>query len=305
MSKSKAKVEKKEMQKNIANLEPVFRFQVIGEDRVMCKYVNTIESRDKLFDDPIELEEPGGVFSFPDQGNYQIVGRACTCNIPGGFLLKNKKMPVYYLSLLYASQLVTGSMFNYFLYFTIDDETSEKLLLPKNYINKLMSGKFTLELMDAEGFLTFFIKNKRPEIEDQIIESYLEKFDLASSDEEKEAISTEIKLEVEARLDKFRELFEPITVTGTFTRIKILKRMQEFFAKPDFDELIKSCLQFTQKERFEKMGGGKQMTLPKRVLNLKDCLDDPEKIDEYVNNMPDSESDSESESECEHESEQE
>lgn len=295
MSKSRAKAEKKEYKQKMASYEPVFRLKVLGEDRVMCKYICNVESRDNLYDEPIDLSTQGGVFTFPDQGKYQIIGRACECNIPGGHLLKNKKIPVYYLSLIYASQLVTGSMFNYFLHFTIDEETSKQLVVPKNYLNRTMSGKFSLEIMDAEGFLTHFIKHKRPVIEDEVIETFVEKFELANTEEEKDALGSEIKIEVEKRLDKYRQIFEPVQLDGRFTRTKIFARMESVFKSEVFDELIKSCLEFTQLQRIEKMGGSKPMTLPKRVLNLKDCLNDPEKINEYVNNLPsDDDSDSDS-----------
>jgi hypothetical protein len=280
MSKSKAKAEKKAYKEKMALHEPVFKLQIMGQDRVMCKYIDIIESRDKLYDEPIELPSQNGVLSFPDQGKYQIIGKACACNIPGGFLLKNKKIPVYYLSLFYASQLVTGSMFNYFLYFTIDEETSKKLILPKDYVNRTMSGKFSLELMDAEGFLSYFIKNKKPIIEKEVVE----KFESATDEE--------INTEIEKRLDVYRNMFKPITIEGLLTRKKIFGKMEEFFKSVLFDEMIKSCLEFTQHQRIEKMGGKTPMTLPKRVLKLKDCLDDPEKINEYVNNLP-SDSDSE------------
>lgn len=283
--------QKKEDIKSLASHEPVFRLKIMGEDRVLCKYIGTVESRDKLYDEPIELPHQGGVIKFPNEGNYEILGRACACNIPGGHLLKNKKIPIYYISMIYASQFVTGALFNYFLYFTIDQQTSAKLLLPKNYVNRSMSGKFTLELMDSEGFLSFFLKKKRSSIEDDIIESFLEKIELAS-DDEKIKINSEIQTEVEKKLDKYRQMFEPIQMEGTLNNKKIFTQMENFYRSDDFKELISSCLEFTQIQRLEKMGGNTLKKVPKRVLKLKECLDDPNKINEYVNNLP-SDNDSE------------
>lgn len=285
MSKRKTKNEKKEQMKSMISYEPVFRLQVMGEDRVLCKYVNMIETRDKLYDEPIELQGPSGVLNFPDQGNYQILGRACACNIPGGYLLKNKKIPVFYMSLIYASQLVTGSMFNFFLYFTINTETSEKLLLPKNYVNRPMSGKFTLELMDAEGFLPYFIQKKKLSLEDDVIELFLERINQVTTEEEKTNINSEIQTEIEKKLDTYRQLFEPIEINGTLNRKKIFKQFEDIFRSDIFKELIEECLSFTNMQRSEKMGGNMMTKIPKKVLNFKDCLDDPDKINEYVNNL--------------------
>ena len=271
--------------------EPVFKLKVMGEDRVLCKYIGTIESREKLCDESLELPYPGGVIKFPNYENYEIIGRACSCNIPGGYLLKNKKIPVIYTSMIYASQFVTGCLFNFFLYFTIDQQTSSKLLLPKNYVNRSMSGKFTLELMDAEGFLAYFIKKKKPIIENNVIESFLDKIEQITNDEERDKINNEIHNQVVFQLDKYRLMFEPIPIEGTFSTKKIFTKIENFYRSDDFKELIDSCMEFTQKQRSEKMGGN-TLKIPKRVLNLKDCLDDPNKINEYVNNLP---SDNESE----------
>ena len=88
-------------------------------------------------------------------GPYQITMRACACNISGSYLISNTKLPVYYATLLYEKQFVSGQLFTLFVYFTLDTETKKVLLHPKNYVNKSMGGKFTLELVSDESFLTF------------------------------------------------------------------------------------------------------------------------------------------------------
>lgn len=295
MSKSMSRAEKKEFKEKMASCEPVFKLQVRGNNRVLCKYICNVESRDNMVDDPIELTGNNiinNTINFPDQGKYQILGKAYSCNIPGGFLLKNKKIPVYYMSLIYASQLVTGSMFNFFLYFTIDEETSKTLLVPNNYVNRLLSGTFTLELVDAEGFLTYFIKKKKTSVEEEVMESFLEKFELSKTDEEKELLSSEIKNEVEKRLDEYRKFFEPQYLKVDTSRSKTLLKMENFFRNENFNEMISSCLEFTQNKRIEKMGGSSQMKIPKKILNYNDFVNDPSKIDDYVNNLQsDSDSD--------------
>ncbi len=85
------KAQKEEYKKKMEVSQPVFKLQVTGEDRTMCKYIGVIEKVEELRDEPIELPGPGGILKFADQGKYEIIGRACQCYIPAGFLLKNKK----------------------------------------------------------------------------------------------------------------------------------------------------------------------------------------------------------------------
>lgn len=287
MSKLRTKSEKEEYKKQMAKTQPVFKLQITGDDRVLCKYIFNVEKVEELRDDPIELPHKGGILNLTGQGKYDIIARACSCNIPAVYVLKNKKLPVFYMTVIYASQLVTGAMFNYFLYFTIDAETSKSLILPKHYLNKSMSGKFTLELLDAEGFLTYFIKHKKQEIEDQVLESFVDKFDALNNepteivDKTKEDLLTDVTIEVEKRLDVYRNVFEPIPIEGYITRKKIFERMEQVFRSPIFEELSRSCLEFTQKKRIDDMGET-TIKIPKKVLNLEECVNNPDKIDEYL-----------------------
>lgn len=286
---SRRKMNKMLKQQNLT-LEPVFQLKIMGEDRVMCKYLHQIADRSQLYDDPIELKEQNGILDLGTNGKYEIVGRACHCRIPGAFLIKNKKLPVYYISIVYSSQLVRGSMFNFFCHFNIGAEDAKILLLPKQYVNKLIHGKFTMEIMDAEGFLTWFIHKKRPIIEENVMLEYVDKFDLATSDEEKEQITSEIKLESEKRLDVYRNIFETIELEGYLTQKKIFNKMIEIMKTPIFKELTESCLEYTQLERAKKMGvTSSALTVPKNVLKLDQFVEDPSKLDEYLNLNSDSE----------------
>lgn len=287
---SKSKKSKKELKKEhvekMMNYEPIFKLQLSQEDLIMCKYVGQIESREKLYDEPVELSEKGGVLMLDSIDSYEILGRASHCIIPGGFLLKNKKLPVCYISVMYASNLVTGGLFNYFLYFTIDPEYAKELVLPRQYVNKMLKGKFTIEVMDAEGFMTWFIKKKRPEIEKKVMIQFVDKFETAT-DEEKELIESQINKEVEKNLDEYRNILEPIQIDGFFSRKKIFEKMEKMLKTEKFKEMTKACLDFTQKQRVEKMGAT-NLKVPKKVLKIEECINNPDKIDEYVNNITDS-----------------
>ena len=204
MSKAKTKEEmKQQMKKQMIESEPVFKLKVLGSTSVMCKYVGIVENKEKLTDETIELESSTGALNLPDRGKYEIIGRACACNIPGTYMLKHKKYPVYYMTLLYATQLVSGYLFNIYLYFSVDERTSSTLLIPKNYMNRMMTGKFTIELVADKEFLTFMMDKKSPEIEANVMKEYSEIFE-SMNDIETEDLESKINLEVENRLDVYR-----------------------------------------------------------------------------------------------------
>jgi hypothetical protein len=293
MAKARAK---EEFKKKMSETEPVFRFKVERLGVVKCKQIGYVENKDKLCDETIELETPTGGVEIDGHGKYEIIGRACICNVPGSYLLKNKKYPLYYVNLLYATQLVSGYLFNYFVYFQVDEETSKKLLLPRNYIGRELRGIMTLELVADDGFVTFAIKKKRPQIEKEIMEKYMEEFDNMSN-EDKCNLEVKINLEVEQKLDFYRNYFEPVTLTeesnGYYSRKKLLNKIVDIYKSENFQELIDLCLQFREHERRDKMGSDKPFKLPKKVINLKEFKDDPNKIDDYINNLSSDSSDSE------------
>lgn len=296
MSKARAKAEREEQKRQYESYEPVFKLQAVGDTSVMCKYIGNIENKDKLTDEQITMDTPTGGLKLPDCGKYEIFGSAYACNVPGSYMLKNRKIPVFYVNLIYASQLVTGSLFRYFLYFTIDNDTAKSLILPKHYVNRRMTGKFSLELVENEGFTTYTVNKKRPQLEEEVMEQFVEEFDKCATENDNITLIQKIKSETEKKLDKYRKLFDPVEITGSFTRRKLILKMCDFFSKADFKEMIELCLEFTEDARRERMGSNLMKAPPKKVLNLKDFENDPSKIDEYVNNMCSDSSDESDES---------
>lgn len=294
---SKVKV-KEEYKKKMRESEPVFRLKLIDNKSAKCKYLGTIENRDKLTDEPMELTDDIINSVSKDIGKYSIAVRALMCNIPGTFMLKHKKYPIFYMTFNYTNQLVGGVLFNLYLYINLSKECIDTLKLPKNYVNKIMTGKLTIELVPDEGFVTFAVNKLRPKYEKQVELKYAEIFETLS-DEEKDNLDKIINTEVEKLLDKMREKFEPIQLSDSYvSKSKIFKEMMNFVADDMFDTLVELCLEFREYERQQRMGSDRPIKLPKRVLNLKDFKDNPDKIDEYVNNLSsDSETNSESSNE--------
>ena len=113
MSKAKAKQEFKQKMKES---EPVFRLKLLSNDSAKCKYIGTIENREKLCDEPMDINDGSDKLVFKDVGKYNISARALICNIPGTFMLSKKKYPLFYITFNYTNQLVGGCLFNLYLY---------------------------------------------------------------------------------------------------------------------------------------------------------------------------------------------
>lgn len=298
MSKAKAK---QEFKRKMKQAEPVFRLKLETTSSCICKYIGSIEKREELCDESIELDTKTGYLQLPNIGKYEIVGKAYSCNLPGAYMLKEeKKYPLLYFNLLYVTQLVTGSLFSTYVYITLDEETSKSLLLPKHYVNKTMRGTFTVELTTDDGFLTFAVNKRKPIIEKEVMLKYAEKLN-ELTEEEQDNLETMINSEIEKELDKLRNWFEPIPLfTEKFSatsKKKILKKIEDMYSSKEFSEMIDLCLQFKDYERMQKMGSDRPFKLPKKVVNLKDFENNLDKIDEYIDNLTSESDESENEEE--------
>lgn len=295
MSKAKAREEYK---KKMRESEPVFRLRFINNNSAKCRYLGTIENREKLSDEPMKLEDDILDLVSREMGKYSISVRALSCNIPGTFMLKHKKYPLFYMTFNYTNQLVGGVLFNLYLYINLSKECADSLKLPKNYVDKIMTGNYTIELVPDEGFLTFAVNKIRPKYEMQVQTKYAEIFETLT-DEEKDKLDQTINIETEQLLDKLRNKFEPIQLidqtnpeNSYITKSKIIKHMVKVINDEMFDTLVQLCLEFREYERQQKMGFDRPIKLPKKVIKLEDFKDNPEAIEEYVNNLnSDSESD--------------
>jgi|SaaInlStandDraft_4_1057021.scaffolds.fasta_scaffold04824_4 hypothetical protein len=290
MSKAIAKKQKKENEKKYALLEPVFKLKIVGNTRALCTHIGSLDKSEQLSDELIE--RPNGDIIFPKISRYEIVGKSCLCRIPGSYLLENVKLPVAYVGVMYISQLVTGSLLNYYIYFTMDDETKKSLLLPKQYVNKQMIGKYILQLVDNEGFKKYYLNKKKSDIENELLEKIADDFDIASEQDQGNMLE-KISIAVDEKLATFSELFDPVEITGSVNRSKLLLKIEHKLKDSTHQELMNIAIQFTEDERRQRMGEGATFKPPKKVINLKDFKDDPSKLEEYINNMS---SDSEPES---------
>lgn len=298
MSKSKEKVKKSKEKKEHAEMMPVFRLKPIATASAMSKYIGNIKINEQLVDQEMEMMCDGidktklvqeNTYLAGQFYSYEIVAKACICNISGSYIIKNNKLPVYYVTLLYEKRFVSGQLFTLFVYFTLDSETEKKLISPQKYVNRLMTGKFTLELASDESFLPFLLDKKKPEIETELMTKYLDDFDQAS-EEDKAVIMEKIATETNNKLNKYRQLFDPIEIEYP-KKSTVVKKMIELLNSDIFKDAIYAGLEQRENDRREKSCPDSDYKIPKNIINLKEIKDNPEKLDEIISKLSDADSD--------------
>lgn len=305
------------MKKKISNTDysdtvPVFRLIPKSSARLVCSHIGYAKIKDDLVDQPYEFDEKDdltgsnvlvGIGSF---GDYAVCAKGNVCNISASYLIKNKKLPVFYMSVLYSKRFISGGLFSLFLNFELDENTlkevqdpketedqkqkriNDKTLTsnPRRYINRLLGGKFTIDLVTDDGFLADVLERRKPMIEDILMKKYIDEFDKAASDSSDEAqiIMDKITSETENKLDEYRRLFQPLAVDLPFVN-PIMKQFKKMVKSEIFRDLIVEGLNCREKERKEKSCPDQDFKPPKKIINLKDLKEHPEKIDELVDNL--------------------
>jgi hypothetical protein len=305
MSKNRKKTAKDEYKE----FTPVFKLKPLSVTETMCKYIGNIHSADKLTDDVLEVEDESGkltnILQFGTIKNYSVFGKTCSCNVIADYFVKktkdnklvinNKKIPVYYMSVLYANQLVTGFLVTVFVYFNLDEKSQKELDNPKKIVNRRMTGHYTLELVTDEGFLSRFIEKMSPILEERLMGTYYDEFE-AASDDQKEEIFKKINLQVESTLNEYRSMIDVVKLDKLPTRKYATKVMYNLIKNKHFNDIIEFALEFREKERRNNMCPDQSYEAPKNVINLQEFKDHPEKLDEYINNLSESDNYSDSDS---------
>ena len=306
MSKSVKKTKKQEEHNILKNLVPYFRLS-LGDlgGRVTCKLGGYAQPNDRIQDNIIESIDDEKSLKY---GLYDVNYLTHHCNISGSYLVKNDKLPIYCKNVLYSKQFISGNLFSCFLYFTLDDQTKdliqnktrkvvingeEKLIDDySKYYNRLMSGKFTLELMTIDDdFLKKFLEYKKEKLESTIMIDYIDQFENSNEDEQ-EKIMLEISDKINVVLDVYKKYFEPIEIENP-RKNKIVKMMDDMFDTEHMKEFIDFGLKFRDKKRIEESCPDQTFERPKKVINLKELKDYEgnldEKIEEIINDYSDSE----------------
>ena len=113
---------------------------ITGQDKVIIKGAGNIKlnnTNDSVADSMIERFNIS-----PD-----VYGEMYKCNILDKYLMSTKKLPLFYVSVIYEKPLIRSPLFTTFLYFTINDT----ILNENELIDSEINGKFTVELILDEN----------------------------------------------------------------------------------------------------------------------------------------------------------
>lgn len=276
---------------------PVFRLKSVSNEMAICKYIGNIKNTEKLYDIPLDLsggedvKENYGEF-LGKFGDYDVGIKGSICNIAGSYLLTNKKIPIYYVNILYDKRFVSGFVLGVFCYFTFSEESAKKLMIPKQYVNAAIYGNYTIEI--ESDYITKFRDDCRNIIADKKMTEYAELFE-SCDDVEKEDLLAEIDKEIESEVSKYDTLFDPINVTKIGKK-HVVKSMVDLCKNPLFKLYIEYCLRQREQERKEKSCPDLDFKVPTKIMNLQelgefndDDLD--KKLDELIVEKSDSSDD--------------
>lgn len=266
---------------------PLFKLKILGNTSVICKHIGYYDTNEKLEDGILEIEGNKQIVKFKTFGKYDLLLKGHICHIPGSYLLKNKKLPIYYITIMYCSQFVVGHLYSVFLYFNIDEETCLTLKTPKNYVNKRMTGNFTIELItdDIKNDDEYIFDKKKKEIENNVMNKYLEQFNKCEKNEEREELMNNINKEIDNVFLQCKKMFEPIVIQDeSMTRNKIIGKMKHILTNDEFNSMIRILLNKREEDRIKEYNMEMEHDIPTNTVNIMD-LNDDEKINKHVESL--------------------
>jgi hypothetical protein len=200
---------------------PVFVMKTINDtNSIKFKYIGWTKTPEKVSGELIEIETDTKMMNRIGKnsyfigkfGQYDVFARFYMCHLIGDYLLTHDKIPIFYMTIIYERRFITGNLFNYFLYFTMTKESRKELKTPKNYINKVVFGKFSLELVDDTNFLSR-VQSEYPECMEEYLMTQndtLKKKDITS--EESKQILKEIKEKKVSLINELHDVFKPVEI---------------------------------------------------------------------------------------------
>ena len=269
-----------------------------NSSRSIIKLVGQINHEKELGDELIEIpvdksieEKYGTNLIFVNKfGSYNILAKFYSCNILSSFLQSNTKLPIFYMTVIYERQFVSGFLLSYYLYFTIDDSSISFMNEQKQILNTNISGTFSLEFVTDKNYLETIIKFSKPRIKDKIMLEYVNGLDSDPSispnhvltNEELTDANNTIDDRVNLKINAFRELFKPIILPRYTTKNNIIEtHMKTLCANKDFIDLVSYGVELRDEER-RTNNFNSEFKMPKRVFNLKAIRANPNIVDELL-----------------------
>lgn len=281
------------------NVIPVFQLKPQSSSRVKCTLRGYSNNEERLFDDQLdvetteELKEKIGENTtlLGTANNYIVIGKYCRCNIPGEYLIKNNNLPVYYLSVIYTKPLITGCLYNVFLYFELNNDTIKKLDNPSKYYRAFMDGKYYLQVVPTDDD---FIHKLREMVEDDILLQNKEKYD-NSNDEDKEKIMDDVMLTVEKKMELYKNFFDKkyLDIDSVPTQKKVFNMLDNICKGQVFQDLLSYGLLIRENDRIADRGDIDVMeyNIPENIIDLKKIKENPEILENMIGNNNDCDDD--------------
>lgn len=222
------------------NAFPVFIMKTMNEMNIIqFKYIGWTKEPEKINGELIEINTSQKMMKNVGKNSYYIgkfddydvFARFYMCRIIGNYLLSHDKIPVFYMTIIYEKKFITGNLFNYFLYFTMDTESRKELKKPKNYINKIVHGKFTLEMVDDTDLLDRIIIEYPKYIDEFLLHQNKNLSKSSISNEEMQKIIDDVKNKKDSIIKNTLDLFKPQEIDFKSKKYIIEKIMFNFCEK--------------------------------------------------------------------------
>lgn len=281
--------------KDIFHYEPVFRLKPSYSDTenefVECdiKHVGYVNQNEKFGDEmveintsPVEQQKYGkNIHTLGEINGYDITLRVYRNNMTGYYMCNNNLLPVCSMQFMYSKSIVTGYLFNIFIYFVLDKTKNSFLKDPKSYVGARVYGKYIM-ILDSENELNKNVNH--------LYDNLCEKFAI-------EQVATE-NLENLSQDEILNRLKDIINEKKTFYKelisgkqIKYFKNMTQFvndnlipiYNNKHFIDVLKYAVEERNKKRAKEYKAyDKEYKIPEKIHKLTDYIDNPELVDKYL-----------------------
>jgi len=276
--------------------EPVFRLkpQRTDDETAVCeiKLVGYMDEGDNLGDEMIELEtsrEEQLIYgknkhSIGVIDSYDITVHMYRNNVTGNYMFNNIKIPVCSLQFMYKKNIVTGYLFDIFIYFVLDPFKNPHITTAQSYVNARAVGTYLMvleceqEMYDDKDNL---INNKIFEYSKNEIAKEIASKNINISEEE---ILSMINKDIQEKKDFYNML-----LTGI--KVKDYKSINRFaydnfiplYTNKHINGIVQYGLETRSKKRNNYYGAAKdEYKIPTRTLNINDVKNNPELVDKYL-----------------------
>ena len=284
------------MDKNEEKQIPIMKVKpIFNSNRGMIKCVGYIKNEKELGDELIEIDtdekiknEYGTNLIFISKHNsYNILAKIYSCNVIYSYLQQNRKVPVFYMTVIYERKFVSGFLLSYYVYFELDTQ-------PQKILNSELYGKYTLEFVSDKDYLDKIITFATPKIRENLMIDYVNELDnsnISFDDETLIKAKNIINSKLEKKINLFRKLFEPVELNPYMSKhVVIEKHMKVLCSNSLFIEFVNYGVDLRDSERKTENFNG-SFKIPKRIFDIKKIKNDPSLVDKMFEDNNDRTSD--------------